>query len=106
MIIGTVKSKNDISIRLTRERWLHIITSHPELKSGSYELVLNTVKNPKIILRGDVGELLAVKKITRKNLWLVVPYKEVNVEDGFVLTAYITTDYDWLLKKEIIWNKR
>lgn len=28
-----VKSKNDVPLRLTKERWNHIIARHPELKS-------------------------------------------------------------------------
>lgn len=104
MVIGTVKSKNGISIRLTEERWRHITSSHPEITSNSHQLVLETVENPEVIFKGDVGELLAVQKIPRKKAYLVVPYKELR-EDGFILTAYLTTDSEWLFKREIIWNK-
>lgn len=105
MILSTVTSKNGVLIRLTHERWNHIITSHLELDSENPSIVMNTVKNPDAILKGDLGELLAVKKKPRKKLWIVVPYKEVNKNDGFILTAYLTSDANWLFQRETIWNK-
>lgn len=105
MILGIVKSINGVQIRLTQERWDHITTSHLELDPKGYERILNTVKGPDIVLKGDTGEQLAVKKQSRKRAWIVVAYKESTKEDGFVLTAYLTTDSRWLFQKEIIWSK-
>lgn len=105
MIIGITRSITGVQIRLTQERWDHITTSHLEINSKDYKVVLNMVKSPDFILKGDTGELLAVKKQPRKNMWNVVAYKEVNKEDGFILTAYLTTDANWLFKREIIWNR-
>ena len=113
MLLGIVKSMNGVNIRLTRERWDHITTSHLELNPRDYKLVLNIVANPDIILKGDTKELLSVKKQPRKRVWIVVAYKEtlllrnkeVNKSDGFVLTAYITTNSHWLFQKEVLWNK-
>jgi len=34
MLLGVVTSKNNVSIRLTQERWVHIITAHPEIDSS------------------------------------------------------------------------
>ncbi len=106
MLLAKVLSKNKVTIRLTLERWQHIITSHLEIDSEDYKSVMETVKDPDIIFEGDQGELLAVKKKSGKKVWIVVPYKEINKEDGFVLTAYFTTDSGWLFRKEIIWNKK
>lgn len=106
MLLAKVISKNRVTIRLTSERWHHITTSHLEIDSGDYKSVMKTVKDPDIIFKGDQGELLAVKKRAGKKVWIVVPYKEINKEDGFVLTAYLTTDSSWLFQKEIIWNKQ
>lgn len=105
MILGTATSKNGVKIRLTQERWIHITTSHLELDPDDYKIVLDVVGNPDAILKGDTGELLATKKQTRKRVWIVVAYKEVTQEDGFILTAYLTTDSNWLLKRGIVWNK-
>lgn len=105
MIIGIAKSIAGVKIRLTQERWLHIITSHLEIDPKEYKMVLDVVESPDVILRGDTGELLAVKKQSRKRVWNVVVYKEINKEDGFIVTGYLTSDNNWLFKREIIWNK-
>lgn len=98
------KSVNGIQIRLTDERWRHIVYSHIEIGSLGTERVLQTVEDPDVILKGDLDELLAARKV-RKKLWLVVVYKEAK-DDGFVITSYVTTDIKWLLKRKIIWNKK
>jgi len=43
-----VYSKNDVAIRLTKERWNHIVNRHPELFDQK-EKVLQTITNPKLI---------------------------------------------------------
>jgi hypothetical protein len=55
--------------------------------------VLETVAEPDSLLEGDEGALMAAHfyattPLTRK--FLVVPYREVSSEDGFILTAYFT----------------
>ena len=106
MIISITKSVNGIKIRLTEERWHHIEKTHEEIKDKDFPKIMKVVSKPGFILKGSKGECLAVTKVTRKKNWLVVPYKEVNQEDGFVLTAYFSSDLTWLLKKEIIWSKQ
>ena len=102
-IIGEVKSINDVNIRLTFERWYHISESHRELVGATFE-VLETINNPDMVVRGFAKELLAIKKINKK--YLVSIYREINRKDGFVITAFYTTDLKSLLKKkEIIWAK-
>ena len=103
MDLATVVSKNGIIIRLTQERWKHIILMHPSLVDKQNK-VLGTVKNPDYILKGAAKELLAVSAISKRG-YLVVVYKET-FKDGFIITAYQTTDTLWLFKKEILWNKR
>lgn len=105
MVITISSSRNKIPIRLTKERWVHIISSHKEITTSDKSKVMDAIKNPDFILKGDVGEFLAVKKTLGKNLWLVVVYKEINRKDGFVLTAYLTTDSRWLFRRKILWNK-
>ena len=53
--------------------------------------VLDTVAEPEVIQQGDFGALLGLRlyektPLTRK--YLVVLYREVSLDDGFVLTAY------------------
>lgn len=38
-------------------------------------------------------------------MWIVVVYKEMSKTDGFVITAYMTTDSRWLFQREIVWSK-
>ncbi len=87
-----VRSHNGVPVRLTEERWRHIMRRHPEMDSLR-ERVLETVSEPEIIQQGDFGELLAIRfysqtPLTSKNV--VVAYREISSEDGFVLTAYLT----------------
>lgn len=98
-----VYSKNNVLIRLTDERWLHIIENHDEL-AGRIEDALITVAEPDIIIKGEARELLAARQINKK--WIVVVYKEVNKIDGFIITAFITSRMNYLLSKEIIWKKQ
>ena len=113
MVIATVRSKNGVVIRLTQERWKHITTSHLEINAKDFDVVMSVMEDPDFILYGDFGELLAVKKKARSKSWIVVPYKETVVlrtkeieqTDGFVLTAYLTTDLRWLFQRKIIWSK-
>ena len=55
-----MRSKNGVPIRLTNERWNHIITSHVDMKDNK-EMLLKTVEDPDMILRGVLDELRAVK---------------------------------------------
>lgn len=102
MDIAITTSKNGVLIRLTEERWKHIVLLHPNL-SNKQTKVLSTVKNPDYILKGQAGELLAVSKLSEKG-YIVVVYKEIR-RDGFIITAYDTTDVRWLFKKELMWSK-
>ncbi len=55
-----VAPRNNVPIRLTDERWLHITEHHSEL-AGFYFEVLEAIRNPDAIYQGGVGELLAAK---------------------------------------------
>lgn len=102
MNIVSVRSKNGVSVRITEERWKYIVLMHPSLNNKKSQ-VLNSVKNPDYILKGKAGEMLAVLILSNK-WYLVVVYKE-EVNDGFIITAFETTDVRWLFKKEKIWSK-
>jgi hypothetical protein len=86
-------SRSGISIRLTDERWNHIASHHPEM-IDQRERVLETLQEPDMIQQGDFGELLAIRHYPKTPLtskFMVVAYREVNLDDGFVLTAYLTS---------------
>src|SRR5436305_12299299 len=91
-MMDTATSRNGILIRLTDERWTHITNRHPEMNSQR-ERVLETLQEPDMIQQGDFGELLAVRHypvtpLTSK--FMIVAYREISLDDGFMLTAYLT----------------
>lgn len=99
-----INSHNNIPIRLTDERWHHIIARHPEM-SNLMQKVLETLTNPDIIQQGDFGELLAIRfyNVTElTNKFLVVAYRELNQNDGFIITAYLTNEPSQ--KRVILWK--
>ncbi len=101
-MMDIVKSKNNVPIRLTEERWLHIVENHDDL-AGYYDEVLNAIEDPDFIIKGYREALIALKTMEQK--FLAVIYKELNPEDGFVITAYFTSKIK-LEKEEIVWQKK
>ena len=93
-------SQNGVLIRLTEERWKHIITGHSELVSYQAE-ILATIRYPEKILVGNHQELLAVKQIV-SGKYLIVIYRELS-EGGFIITAYLTRRLRELTKRQQIW---
>ena len=60
-MIEKVLSKNEVPIRLTDERWAHIVEEHCELAGMRLE-VLETVANPSRILGGGAGEVFGCSR--------------------------------------------
>lgn len=81
-------SVNGVPIRLTGERWFHIVDARDELV-GREEDVLDTVRLPDWVTRGYRGALVAWKGFGRRG-FLAVIYKELRKADGFVITAFFT----------------
>lgn len=81
--MDTAYSVNGVPIRLTHERWFHIIENHDDLASYFYE-VLDTIEKPTFVFRGNKGTLKATKNMGKKR-WLVVIYREISKKDGFVI---------------------
>ena len=63
-------SVSGVPIRLTHERWYHIVENHDELSSHFHD-VLETVEKPDLVVRGNRGSLKAARNMGRKK-WLVV----------------------------------
>ncbi len=93
-------SVNNIPIRLTYERWYHIIENHDDLASYFHD-VLDTIENPEFVMQGNSGSLKATKNMG-KGKWIVVIYKELSHKDGFVITAYFLNIKP---KGKIIWKR-
>ncbi len=94
-------SVNLVPIRLTEERWLHIIENHDDM-AGYYYDVLEIMEKPEMIVRGHQGTLKAIRNYGRDN-WLVVIYREISKKDGFVITAFFSDEKP---KGDIIWPRR
>jgi hypothetical protein len=87
-MMDEVDSVNGVPIRLTEERWRHIVEARDELE-GREEDVLDVVCAPDWITRGYRGSLVAWKGYGKRG-YLAVIYKELGGVDGFVITAFFT----------------
>ncbi len=100
-----VRSRNGVPIRLTEERWRHVVDQHPET-DGQRVKVLETLAGPDMIQKGDFGELLAIRFYAETPLgekYVVVAYREISAEDGFILTAYLTRRPS--SRRETLWKR-
>ena len=102
-MIDIAESKNRVPIRLTEERWYHIVEHHEDLAGHARE-ILDTVENPDFIVRGWTDEYIAVREV-QKGRHLVVAYKEISKDDGFIITAYFTKRLARLQRREVVWRK-
>ena len=101
MILASVDSINGVSVRLTEERWEHILTNHLELSDSDMDLILDAVEDPEYILSGYRGSLIAIVGLGRSR-YLHVVYREVNRDDGFIITAGIRPK---MRKRNILWRR-
>ncbi|MFQ5612057.1 MAG: hypothetical protein ACE5H9_07985 [Anaerolineae bacterium] len=90
-----------VPIRLTSERWFHIVENHDDL-AGYYDDILATIENPDLILPGYRGSLIAVRGYGHKQ-YLMVIYRQVSGDDGFIITAYFSSRID---RKKAIWKRQ
>ena len=93
-------SVKNVPIRLTYERWYHIIENHDDLASYFYD-ILEIIEKPEFIIQGNKGTLKATKNIAKKK-WMVVIYRELSKNDGFIITAYFLSKKP---KGKIIWKR-
>lgn len=99
-MVEVTTSQRDVPVRLTDERWNHILEGHPELVNNKTD-VLKVVSNPQCIFEGKSGELIGTREI-KPGKWLVVVYKELG-SDGFIVTAYSTSRFQSLTKRKQLW---
>jgi hypothetical protein len=100
MILRIADSVNGVPIRLTDERWEHILYRRPEMASFM-ETVLDGLEHPEYILRGYKGTLIAVVHFGKRS-YLNVVYRELSLTDGFIITARIERELD---KSKIVWRR-
>ena len=56
-------SVQGVPIRLTSERWFHIVESHDDL-AGYYDDVMRTIEDPDLVVTGYRGSLIAVRGLS------------------------------------------
>ena len=101
-MIGVVTSKNAVEIRLTAERWAHIVEAH-DYMAGNQDLVFETVESPDVIVQGEKEEMIALRhyeKTSISNKTMVVIYKEQE-ESGFIITAFMTSRPDKIQRRGV-----
>lgn len=75
--------------------------------AGYQDLVIETIANPDLIVKGWMDELIALKqnqKTVISQKCVVVVYKEMK-NDGFVITAFLTSSPEKIIKRGILWQK-
>ena len=95
-----VYSINHVPIRLTAERWEHIVSNKPYMAAYE-ERMFDAIEHPTCILRGYAGSLVAVLALGRDQ-FLHVVYKELNREDGFVITAFLARNFN---RRMVLWSQ-
>jgi hypothetical protein len=97
--VDIAHSVNQVPIRLTDERWSHIVNAHDDL-AGYYDDCLQVIESPDLVVAGTRGSLKAVKGYGR-NRYLEVIYKETAPDDGFVITAYFVNKIN---RRNAVWR--
>jgi hypothetical protein len=105
-MIGSVISKNGKEIKLSEERWYHIVESH-DYMAGNQDIIFETLESPDIILEGKKEEFIALKYYAKTSIsekHAVVIYKEQE-KDGFVITTFMTSKPESIIQKGVVWKK-
>jgi hypothetical protein len=100
-MISTAISRPGVPIRLTDERWTHIVEEHCEL-TGMRARILETVSSAERVVAGGHGALLAIGRVEAGKS-LVVVYRERDASDGFVITAFVTRRLAALDRRKQLW---
>jgi hypothetical protein len=99
--VEVAHSVNGVPIRLTDERWAHIVSNKPYM-SSHHGTVLDAIEDPTWVLRGYGGALVAVLSLGPQT-YLHVVYREVSPDDGFVVTAFLSRTVN---RRLTLWPER
>ena len=75
--------------------------------AGNLELVVETIEDPDYIVAGRKSEFIALRhyeSISISEKTVVAAYREF-VDDGFLITAFMTSSPETILRKGILWQK-
>ncbi len=77
------------------------VENHDEM-AGYYDDVLAVIEDPELVLQGHRGSLIAAHGCGRDR-YLMVIYKELSADDGFVITAYFARKPD---RSRVTWKRQ
>jgi len=106
MIIKRFRSVFGNTVKLTQSGIDHMLKRHPELKDlNLVEEIGLAIKDPDYIVQGKFGRHIAVRiqplmKINKAK-YMVVIYEE-NEE---VITSFITSDIERIIRREVLWKR-
>jgi hypothetical protein len=107
-IIGSATAISGVLVRITYRQWAHILENH-DYMAGNLDIVLETLSGPDFIAKGWKDELIALRHYFKTNITeksAAVVYKELSENnDGFVITAFLTSKPQKVLKRGILWQK-
>lgn len=87
-----IRDREEKIVRLTKERWSHILQEHPEM-SDQMESIIETVRNARIIKQSHRDSMTKFyyryKKERREAPYLLVAIKYLNGE-GYIITSFYT----------------
>jgi hypothetical protein len=94
-------SRGGVPVRLTDERWTHIVEEHAEL-AEMHEDIMHAIADAERVVAGGGGELLAIRLVEVSKA-IVVVYREISPDDGFVITAFLTKQLSKLKRRQQVW---
>ncbi len=100
-MIDIVRSRAGVPIRLTDERWEHIVAEHDDLVDRRADVLMAVGQADRVVM-GREGELLALWAVEKPKT-LVVAYRERSPSDGFVITAFLTSRPVRYESRQIVW---
>jgi hypothetical protein len=104
--LQVVRSVSGHNIRIAARQWTHVVEVH-DYMAGNMDLVLETIADPDVVLKGTHGEVLALRQYGKTNIstkTTVVVYRDE--EDGFMITAFLTSRPDKVQRKrEVVWKR-
>jgi hypothetical protein len=93
-------------IRLTPERWAHIVESH-DYMAGNYDLLLETLISPDQVVLTPNGEHYALRNYSSTIIGAkscVVIYRDE--DNGFVITSLLTSKPQQFVKRGVsVWKQ-
>jgi hypothetical protein len=75
--------------------------------AGNLDMVAETVEDPDYIVAGRTGEFVALRHYETTPLsekYVIAVYREFE-DDGFLITAFMTSHPDTILRRGVVWQK-